>query len=352
MPLTADKILARDLECVAREIGDGWQALDGARIFMTGGTGFIGRWILEAMRHAQQKLGVKFDVIILTRDTAAFKAGAGGLADFDRFSFIRGNVIDFDSPTQRFTHIIHAAADASAQLNAENPRLMFDVIVQGTRRVLDLALQSEGARVLNLSSGAVYGRQPAEISHVAENWLGAPDCRAPVNAYAEAKRAAEMLCAIYGHQSGVDVITARIFAAIGPFLPLGKHFAIGNFILDAMQGRPVIVQSDGRAERSYLYAADLTVWLLRLLTGGNGGAVYNVGSQHAVSIGDLAKLTASLIGLGHFQIAGCRDAGWNPGRYVPSTASIEKDLHVHESVSLEEAILRTAQWHGWKRQNP
>ena len=349
--MSPNVLLSRDLDAAVAAVGDGWRRLDGGRLFVTGGTGFIGRWLLETFVRAQQMLGVRFEVDLLTRDPAAFKARAGALAAFGRFHFIAGDVVDFAPMAGGYTHIIHAAADASARLNAENPRRMFDVIVDGTRKILDLASLNPGARVLNLSSGAVYGRQPAEMERIDESWLGAPDCRAPVNAYAEGKRAAEMLCAIHTRQFGVEVMTARIFAVVGPFLPLDTHFAIGNFILDAMNNRPIVVASDGRAVRSYLYAGDLTAWLLRLLIEGKRGACYNVGSPRDVSIAELAQRVANSIGAGAYEIKGSPDAGWNPGRYVPSTAAIEADLGVRESVTLEEALIRTAQWHGWKRKN-
>jgi dTDP-glucose 4,6-dehydratase len=186
------------------------------------------------------------------------------------------------------------------------------------------------------------------MTHVDERWMGAPDCGAPVNSYAEAKRAAEMLCALYAKQFGAQISIARIFAVLGPYQTLDAHFAAGNFINDAMHGRAVVVQGDGRACRSYLYAGDLVVWLLRLLTRGEAGRAYNVGSSESVTIGQLAARVAALIGDGDYKILGAADAGWNPGRYTPSTAAIERDLGVTRTVSLDDSILRTALWNGWK----
>ena len=177
---------------------------------------------------------------------------------------------------------------------------------------------------------------------------GRAGLRRPVNSYAEAKRAAEMLCALHAKQFGLEISIARIFAVLGPYQTLDAHFAAGNFINDAMRGRAVVVQGDGRACRSYLYAGDLVVWLLRLLTRGEAGRAYNVGSSESVTIGQLAARVAELIGNGEYKILGAADAGWNPGRYTPSTAAIERDLGVTRTVSLDEFILRTALWNGWK----
>jgi dTDP-glucose 4,6-dehydratase len=341
--------LRQELDAIVAFAQDDLSRLDGGRLFITGGTGFIGCWLLECLRHAERRHGLRLQTTILTRDIDAFRQKAPHLAEHASFTFVNGNIVDFDFPDGEFSHVIHAAADASAKLNAEDPLRMFDTVIVGTRRALDFGVASKAKRFLQLSSGAVYGRQPAEISHIDEQWMGGPDCRAPVNAYAEAKRAAEMLCAIYGKQFGLEISIARIFAVLGPYQTLDAHFAAGNFINDAMHGRAIVVQGDGRACRSYLYAGDLVVWLLRLLARGEPGRAYNVGSSDSVTIGEFAARVAALIGGGDYIILGAADAGWNPGRYTPSTAAIERDLGVARTVSLDEAILRTAAWNGWKR---
>jgi len=334
-------ILAQDLAAVNAALAADWPRLAGARIFMTGGTGFIGRWMLEALARAP----VDAEVTLLSRDPAAFAARAPHLAA--RFRLVAGDVMTFAPPPGDFTHVIHAATDASAALNASDPRRMFDTIVTGTRRALDFATDRGAGRFLFLSSGAVYGVQPWEMAHVAEAWTGGPDPRDPRSAYGEGKRAAEMLCAIHGRQFGLDVVTARIFALLGPLLDLDIHFAAGNFIRDAMAGRPIRVEGAGQAVRSYLYAADLTTWLWALLLRGPRGAAFNVGSEESVSIADLARRTAALLGGPGVEILGRPDPGWNPGRYVPATAAIRAALDLTPTVGLDEAIRRTALSNGW-----
>jgi dTDP-glucose 4,6-dehydratase len=347
-PDTQSWTFSRDLEAIIDLARDDLLGLDGGRLFITGGTGFIGCWLLECLRHAEERLGLRLQATILTRSVAAFRRKAPHLAEHRGFTFLIGDVSNFDFPDGEFTHVVHAAADASAKLNAEDPLRMFDSVIGGTRRALDFAVASKARRFLQLSSGAVYGRQPPDMTHVDEGWMGAPDCGAPVNSYAEAKRAAEMLCALYAKQFGAQISIARIFAVLGPYQMLDAHFAAGNFINDAMRGRAVVVQGDGRACRSYLYAGDLVVWLLRLLMRGEAGRAYNVGSSESVTIGQLAARVAALIGDGDYKILGAADTGWNPGRYTPSTAAIERDLGVTRTVSLDESILRTAFWNGWK----
>ena len=336
-------ILTEDLAAIDRQLAPYWAGLGGARIFMTGGTGFIGRWMLEALAFSD----CDAEVVILSRDPAAFAARAPHLAR--RFEFVAGDVLDFVAPPGRFTHVIHAATDASAALNADDPRRMFDTIVTGTRNALDLAVERGAERLLFLSSGAVYGAQPWDMAHVAEDWRGGPDPCDPKSAYGEGKRAAELLCAIYGQQFGLDVVTSRIFALLGPLLSLDIHFAAGNFICDAMAGRAIRIESAGSAVRSYLYAADLTAWLWLMLLRAPRGATWNMGSEEAVSIADLARRTAAVLGGPGVEIIGREDAGWNPGRYVPSTDLVRQGLGVAPTTSLDAAIRRTAIFNGWKK---
>ena len=339
--------LQHDLDSMFAALEADWPKLAGKRIFMTGGTGFIGRWLLEALADADRRLELKIEVAILTRNPDGFAARAPHLANHPGFTFVTGDVLGLEPDGQRYDVVIHAATDASADLNENDPRRMFDTIVTGTRRALDFALAAGAGRFFFLSSGAVYGAQPWELENVPEDYPGAPDVTAYRNAYAEGKRAAEMLCAIYAKQFGLDVVNARIFALLGPLLSLDIHFAAGNFIRDAMAGRKVVIQSKGSAVRSYLYAADLTVWLWAILLRAGPGSVYNVGSEEGISIAALAERVATLLGDGGFEVLGEPDSGWNPGRYVPSTAKIRKELGLSPTVGLSEAIRRTALWNGW-----
>lgn len=340
---------ADDIDTVVTRLADDWPRLRGARLFLTGGTGFIGRWMLEALAQADRRFGLELDVTVLTRSPDAFAAKAPHLAACSAFRFVAGDVLALEARGERYTHVVHAATDASAHLNEHDPRRMFDTVVTGTRRALDFAVDAGADRFFFLSSGAVYGAQPWEIERVDEAYRGGPDQRDPRAAYAEGKRAAEMLCAIYGKQFGLDVVNARIFALLGPLLSLDIHFAAGNFIRDALAGRTVTVNGAGTAVRSYLYAADLTVWLLAMLLRAAPGSMYNVGSEDGVSIADLARRTASLLGAPGVAVLGEPDGGWNPGRYVPSTARIRHDLGVAATVGLDEAIRRTAISNGWKQ---
>ena len=344
--------IENDFAQIAEQAKLSFEQLRGGHIFLTGGTGFIGTWILQAIRYVNEYQSANIQATILTRNVENFHSKYPNLVDHANFHYLVGDVIELDydnlDGVGKFTHLIHAATDASAELNEVNPLQMFDTIVLGTRRILDFAVKGQISKILYLSSGAVYGQQAQGVDFVDENSASAPDCLNPKNTYAEGKRASEMLCSIYKKQHGSHIVVARIFALLGPLLNLDIHFAAGNFIRDAISGKKISISGDGRPERSYLYPSDLVVWLLAMLTHGKTGTAYNAGSEESVSIADLAKLTSSLIGNQGYEILGLIDSGWNPGRYIPSSRLIKDQLGVKQTVSLAEAIKRTAYWNGWR----
>jgi dTDP-glucose 4,6-dehydratase len=339
-------ILRDDLGRVLERTRDVWDELRGQRIFVTGGTGFIGKWLLETFAYANETLCLRSEMLVLTRDPRSFVASMTHLGSEYGIRYHRGDVRDFDFPDGEFSHIIHGAADASAQLNETSPLTMFDVIVTGTRRVLEFAATCRAEKLLLLSSGAVYGVQPPTMTHVDEDYLGGHDPMSRFAAYGEGKRVAEMLCAFSAAPSQISVLIARCFAFVGPYQPLNSHFAIGNFLGDALANRPIAVKSDGRTIRSYLYAADLACWLWSIFARGEHCRPYNVGSDEAISILDAARAAARLpsqsVGVRLGSDANSTDP---PPRYVPSVDRARRELGLDVNTDFDSALQRTFRWH-------
>lgn len=338
--------LANDLDHVLAHTRGLWEELRGQRIFITGGTGFFGCWLLESFVWANDKLGLEASAVVLTRNPEAFRAKAPHLASHPAIQLYTGDIRSFDFPPGRFSHVIHAATEASARLIAEDPLTMFETIVEGTRRALEFARQSGARKFLLPSSGAVYGRQPPEITHISEDYCGGPDTSEPGSAYGEGKRAAELLCTLYARQFGLEPKIARCFAFVGPYLPLDIHFAIGNFIRDGLRGGPIKVNGDGTPCRSYLYAADLAIWLWTILVRGNSLRPFNVGSETALTIRDVAQAVANLFepppGI---TTAHAPQPGRAADRYVPAARRAQTELGLREAFSLAEAISHTIEWY-------
>jgi len=337
--------LADDLSHILAHTTDLWADLRGQRLFITGGTGFFGRWLLESFVWANDQLRLNATACVLTRNAAAFQQKAPRLAGHPALEFLAGDVRTFEFPAGEFSHVIHAATEASASLNANAPLTMFDTIVAGTRHTLEFARQAGARKFLFTSSGAVYGRQPPELPNIPEEYPGGPDPLNPASAYGEGKRAAELLCALYA-QPNLDITIARCFAFVGPFLPLDIHFAIGNFIRDGLHGGPILVNGDGTPYRSYLYASDLAIWLWTILLRGKANYPYNVGSAQAVTIAELAQTVAqAFTPQPAVQIARAATPGRPAERYVPATRRAETELNLKPWIDLPEAIRRTISWH-------
>ena len=219
---------------------------------------------------------------------------------------------------------------------------MLDTMVQGTRHCLEFALDCGARKFLYLSAGAVYGLKTPQ--GVDESFGGGPDPLNPHAAYAEGKRVAELQCALAA-ASGIEVKIARCFTFLGPYMELNAHFAIGNFIRDQMKGGPIRVHGDGQAVRSYMYAGDLMVWLWTILLRGASGRAYNVGSEKAVTIGEVAQSVADALSPRvAVEIAGNPNRAGAAHCYVPSTARAKQELGLRCRTGLREAIQRTHAW--------
>ena len=300
------------------------------RIFITGGTGFFGKSILDyRMRHPEFLADA--DITILSRHPDAFVAANPKLAQQPDVRFVAGDVrtfstTDFTDYTD-FDTIIHAATAAVTTLSDDE---MYSTIVDGTRNVLAFAKACGAKRLLFTSSGAVYGPQTTSVAE--------DDATVPTTAYGRGKLAAEQLCIA----SGIPTLIARCFAFTGPYLNRRIHFAIGNFIQDCLDNKPIVIKGDGTPLRSYLYADDLVEWLFAILDRGEPGRPYNVGSPQGLSIRELAETVRSALGAtNNIQVLGT-PTGAPPSVYVPDTHRTMAELGLKVRVSLPEAIRLSA----------
>ncbi len=339
-------IARQDLELVLDRTTPLWDEMRGQRLFLTGGTGFFGCWLVESFCFINRLRGLGAEIAILTRDPKAFTEKCPHLATDPAVNLHAGDVRNFVFPRGEFGYVIHAATETRARQTREAPVEMLSTLVAGTEHVLEFAATHGTRKFLLTSSGAVYGKQPPEMTHVPESFAGAPDPLDPSTVYAEGKRLSELLCAIYQKRTGIECKIARCWAFCGPHLPLDEHFAIGNFIGDILAERHIQINGDGTPRRSYLYAADLAVWLWTLLFRAPALVPFNVGSAHDVSILELAQLVAATLDpKTEICVAKMPVPGASPARYVPSVDRARDVLQLRETIGLEESIRRTAAWY-------
>jgi nucleoside-diphosphate-sugar epimerase len=343
----------RELDEVCEQTESLWDDMRGQRFFITGGTGFFGRWLLESFAAANRRFALNAEVTVLCRSPEIFRLRCPHLTENPAICLLQGDVRSFRFPEGEFPFVIHAAADtrdARTSHEKADALRMISSIFDGTRNTLEFAASHKTRKFLMISSGAVYGFQPSTLSHLPESYPGGPDPCLPGSAYGEAKRAAEALCAAYATPSGLECKIARCFALVGPHLPLDGSYAIGNFIQSVLKAQTIRIHGDGTPLRSYLYATDLTVWLLTTLVRAPSLQPINIGSSQAISIRELAmEVKASLKSNVDIEIFGSPAPGAPPAQYVPSVQKAYDDLGLKQTVALREAIQRTAEWHRRKR---
>ena len=301
------------------------------KVLLTGATGFVGRSLLREFR----KSG--------TSVTAVGRSECPPhLEGITRY--VQADVTqEFDADLD-FEVFIHAATPASASLNHVSPKQMFDVNVQSMQNMLKFAAKQRTPPIfLFTSSGAVYGEMPNDIRAFSEDCNLAVNSFAVKSAYAEGKRAAEFLLAEATSRGLCQARLARLFAFSGPLLPLDRHFAIGNFVRDAMNNQVIVIRGDGTPLRSYLDETDMATWLIEMIHRGQSDSIYHIGSEHEITISDLAQLVSS-----HYtrmtnipcsiQVMGQSSGLDGISRYVPDTLATRSALKTHETVTLEESI--------------
>lgn len=334
------KISEDDLNYILDNTRDLFNEIKGERIFITGGTGFFGCWLLESFLFANDNLKLGSKITVLTRDKTAFEKKAPHIAAHSAVTLHAGDMTDFAFPAGEFAHIIHAASEIKYTDAANNDQIT-KTIVAGTKRVLDFALQAKASNFLFTSSGAIYGKQPVNLDNIPEDYLLEEFATISRDAYGEGKFLSEELCKKYANDFNLRTKIARCFAFVGPYLPLDKHFAIGNFILNGLKGEPIHIKSDGSACRSYLYGADLAIWLWTILFRGRSCHPYNVGSDQSISIGELANIVANSFTPKLPVIIDKKpESGKLPDRYVPSVQRARQELGLEQHIDLLEGIRR------------
>ena len=310
-------------------------------LLVIGGTGFFGKSILDLFqRGGLEKWGIE-RIIAMSRNAESLLKEAPQLIS-SKVELYSADITT-TATLPRADIVIHAAASTDAAKYLSRPLEEQQNIQAGAYNYCKLAKTFHAqSKILYVSSGAVYGKQPANLTHIPEDY-GANDLSELPDGkrdYAFAKRDAENAIKKIG-QEGLSVSIARCFAFVGPWLPRNQHFAIGNFIEDGLQKRPITVKAKNKVYRSYMHADDLVEWLMTIVSQANPFCpVYNVGSDETIIMSDLAKLIANEFGVDAL-VPETTDASID--RYVPSFENALQELYLTLNYDLISSIHRTVQ---------
>lgn len=310
-----------------------------ASLLLIGGTGFFGKSILNSYRRGLLNSWEIDNICVFSRNATNLKLLFPELID-DSIKLVNGNIATcHEIPVADY--IIHAAASTDAANYLARPDVEKKNIQAGTYNYCDLAKKFHShSRIVYCSSGAVYGQQPAGLEFLSEKFgFGDVNEMPPFKRdYAAAKRDAEHAIYTLGSE-GSFVSIARCFAFVGRYLPRDQHFAIGNFINDGLMGKPIHVKANFPVYRSYMYSDDLVDWLMTICEKSNLSCpIYNVGSDEALSIGELAELIASRFSV---EVHKSEITQQKVDRYTPSIEKAKKDLGLALTYDLKSALDKT-----------
>lgn len=345
-PAAFEKV-RKDVEEVVKDSEHLLAPLRDSKILITGGTGFVGSWLVETLAFLNDAFDYGIRMQLLAKHASQFKNRAPHLAGRKDVSLLDKDVKDIIEFDEDVSYIVHAAANPDNRLHSSDPLRAMGVIAKGTESALAAASRISGLKkFMNISSGLVYGPQPLALDAIPESFSGGPDCASIMSVYSEAKRFSETLCAVYRNQYKMPVVTARPFAFIGPYQFLDKPWAVNNFMSDALRGGAINILGDERTIRSYMYPSDMAFWLLRILAAGDSGHAYNVGSPFGITLKELAdKIAANFTPQPEVRLASKDYKPPHRSRFVPDVRAAESSLGLRVRVGIDDAIKRTLLWH-------
>ena len=322
--------------------------LRGQSILVTGGTGFIGKWITEVVSVLNDEEGFDIKLYLLARDMEDYRAEVPHLAALKYVTLIEQDIRNISVLPEDVRWIINAAGSPDNRTHVSNPLKTIETFYKGTQALLDACLRLPGLnKFVHLSSNTIYGH-PVTTSEkgIKENEIGVSDSNTVNAAYSEAKRMAETVCAIYRNQQKLPVVITRPFSFIGPYQNLEKPWAINNFIRDSILNGPIRILGNENTVRSYLYGSDVACWLLMALAKGKTAATYNIGGDEAISLKDLTgKITANFHNKIDVLVKYSKAYPAQSSISIPDTSAIKKDIGVKQQISFDAALKKTIEWY-------
>lgn len=317
-----------------------FQNLANSKILIVGGTGFVGTWLVSALLYANEALQLNLQLTVVTRNEslANERLMAG---DYPALRILEID-LKHSGPEieEEFTHLIHAATPSSPRTGGLDANYVTDVSLNGAAFLLKKAKSQKFVpTMLHVSSGAVYGPQDIDSHLITE---GTPECqdRLSMTPYALAKLEIERLVMNADNAGTIRGTNPRLFAFCGPYIALDAHFAVGNFVYDALYSNEIKLIGNPRTVRSYLYPTDMVSWLIACLASPTLQPLH-IGSDRPIEMIDVARTISKLTR--RIPVTAGNES--TPiSRYVPSTIQTREYLGVKQRVTFEDAVKRWVRW--------
>jgi UDP-glucuronate decarboxylase len=360
------ELLQEDLDYICGNLVREFTAMSGKRLLITGGAGFLGYYLVQSVLHWNETAvgGRNISLTVFdnyARGVPAWLAsleGRGGLA-------LRRHDVRHPLPDdiEDYHYIIHAAGIASPIYYRKHPIETMDANVNGLRLLLDYARERADAGsplegLLFYSSSEIYGDPPPEEIPTREDYRGFVSCTGPRACYDESKRFGETLCVNFARHYGIPVVAARPFNNYGPGLKITDRRVIPDFANDIMNGRDIVMLSDGSPMRTFCYSADAVCGYYKALVNGRPGEAYNIGAEGPeISMIELAErlvgCARELFGYKGTVVRKKSDETDylvdNPNRRCPDISKARAEIGYNPSIPLDTGLRKSLIWYHYNR---
>jgi len=360
--LSAEQVAEGDLSYIVSSLQDELTQMQGKHIMITGGAGFLGYYLVQALIYSnkQSDAGDPIHVTIYDNFMRGLPDWLSDLESNPNLDLVRHDITNpLPDPNIHFDYIIHAASIASPIYYRKFPLETMDANVNGLRYLLEYAKnQKEAGRPLDgflfYSTSEIYGDPIPSMIPTPETYRGNVSSTGPRSCYDESKRYGETLCVTYASQYNLPVTIARPFNNYGPGLKITDRRVIPDFMKDILEGRDIVMLSDGSPSRTFCYIADAICGYFKILVNGRPGEPYNIGvAEPEISILELAEKITEIahdyVGYqGKVVRKESEDKDYlvdNPNRRCPIIKKAKEELGYNPSISLDEGLKRNLLWY-------
>jgi len=342
--LTKQEIVKEDVQSVLNDIEPFSKALENKHVLISGGRGFLGTYFLKVLTELNKVFEKPIHITVLDNLITAKEK-----EDFHdkNIKFIEQDISQKFTLSEKLHYIIHSASIASPPIYRKYPLKTVDVNYQGTRNLLDLAVEKRIESMLFLSSSEIYG--DPDVIPTPESYWGYVSSTGPRACYDESKRLAETISVLYHQEYGVPVKIARPFNVYGPYLNLDDGRMIPDFMKNAIEKSEIIIHSDGSPTRSFCYITDAMRGFFRILLLATPGSIFNVGNDEEISVKEVAEIVRKMmnkpIKIIFQKSSDPHYVKDNPQRRCPDLTNISKAIGYKPQVKLEEGIRCLYNWY-------